>query len=319
MDDLRAGTSGFSAQGLALSGSAGSASGGFGLAGPAGKGGKLLVPAEDNRWGVFVTGVGEVTRLGDTDNARGYDLRTGGFTLGVDCRLTPHFALGVTAGYARTGIDLNHGGSITVDGGKLGLYATYFDGGFYVDAAVSGGLNAYATSRAALRGAARGSEDGGEFDALLATGYDWKRGGLTVGPTANLQYTNTSLGGFTERGSLAPLRYGAQHGESLRTALGAKASYDWKVGGVLIRPEVRAAWQHEFGDTAYELRSSFANGGGGTFTTAGPEAGDDRLLVGAGFAVQWSARTSTYVYYDGEFGRSNYRSDNVSAGFRLAF
>ena len=319
MDDLRAGASGFSASGFAMSGSAGMTSGGFGLAGPEGKGGKVMVPAADNRWGVFVTGVGEFAKIGDTANARGYDLTTGGFTLGVDYKLTPNFALGVNAGYARTGIDLNHGGRITVDGGKLGLYATYFTGGFYADAAVSGGLNGYSTRRSALRGDARGSENGGELNALFATGYDWKVGALTLGPTASFQYTYASLGSFTESGSLAPLHYGAQHGESLRSAVGAKASYDWKIGGVLIRPEVRAAWQHESGTTAYAINSSFAHGGGGTFTTHGPETGRDSLLVGAGFAVQWSERTSTYVYYDGELFRSNFDSHNISGGVRVAF
>ena len=319
MDDLRAGSNGFSAQGLALGGSAGSYSGGFGVGGPAGKGGKMMEPAADNRWGVFVTGTGEFTKIGDTSNARGYDLNTGGFTLGVDYKLTPSFALGVMSGYARTGIDLNHGGRITVDGGKLGLYATYFTGGFYADAAVSGGLNGYTTRRSALRGDARGSENGGEVDALFATGYDLKMGALTLGPTASFQYGYTSLGSFTESGSLAPLHYGSQHGESLRTALGAKASYDWKIGGVLVRPEVRAAWQHEAGESAYAITSSFANGGGGNFTTHGPSTGRDSLILGGGVAVQWSERLSTYVYYDGEIGRTNLDTHSISGGVRVAF
>ena len=60
-----------------------------------------------------------------------------------------------------------------MDGARAGLYATYFTGtGFYADAAVTGGLNAYETRRTALRGTARGSENGGEINALVATGYD---------------------------------------------------------------------------------------------------------------------------------------------------
>jgi len=30
-----------------------------------------------------------------------------------------------------------------------------------------------------------------------------------------------------------------------------EATYDWQVGGVVIRLEVRAAWQHEFGDSSF--------------------------------------------------------------------
>ena len=50
-----------------------------------------------------------------------------------------------------------------------------------------------------------------------------------------------------------------------------------------------------------------------------PEIGDDSLLVGAGVAVLWNERTSTYVFYDGELLRSNYSSNNVSGGVRLSF
>ena len=317
--DIRDGSSGFSAGGYAMSGSAASSSGTLGVAGPAGKGGKELVAPADQRLGFFVTGVGEFTKLGDTDNARGYDLTTGGFTLGVDYRLTPNFALGLMAGYARTGIDLSRNGRITVDGGRLGVYATYFTGGFYADAAVTGGLNGYETRRSALRGTARGSENGGELNALIAAGYDWKSGALTVGPTASFQYTHVGIGGFTEHGSLAPLTYGSQRAESLRSAVGAKASYDWHVGSVVIKPEVRASWQHEYADSGFAFNARFAQRGGGTFTVDGPEKDRDSLLAGAGVAVLWNERTSTYVYYDGEFARSNYDSHNVSGGVRLSF
>ena len=314
--DIRAGSSGFSSSGYAMSGSSSMAPG---VAGPAGKGGKELVPPADARLGFFVTGVGEFTKLGDTNNARGYDLATGGFTLGVDYRLTPNFAIGLMAGYASTGIDLSRSGHISVDGGKIGIYATYFTGGFYADAAVTGGLNGYETRRTALQGTARGSENGTELNALVAAGYDWKRGALTVGPIASFQYTYVGIGSFTEHGSLAPLAYGSQRAESLRSAVGAKASYDWHVGGVVIKPEVRASWQHEYADSGFAFDTRFAKGGGGTFTVDGPEKDRDSLLVGAGVAVIWNERTATYVYYDGEFARSNFDSNNVSGGVRLSF
>ena len=105
----------------------------------------------------------------------------------------------------------------------------------------------------------------------------------------------------------------------MQTTLGFKASYDWKVGGVIIRPEIRAAWLHEYGDRSYGLNASFANGAGNNFLVHGPTLGCDSLLLGAGFAIQCSERYSTYFYYDGEFGRSNYDRNAVSGGVRIAF
>jgi outer membrane autotransporter protein len=321
MDDVRAGSTGFSSAGFTMNGSSPNFS--VGLAGPTGVEGKsgpsVLAPIPENRWGVFVAGLGEFTHVDSTENARGFDLQTGGVTCGVDYRIGSNFAVGLIAGYAHTNADLPNSGNMDVNSGKFGLYATAFSGGFYLDSAVTGGISEYDSHRTALLGTASGSTDGGDINVLVNGGYDWKKGGLSVGPTASFQYTYVNFNGFTESGSLAPLKINDQHVDSIRTAFGVKASYDWKIGKVLIRPELRAAWQHEYGNSAYSIAASFANGAGSSFTVSSPRIGRDSLLLGAGFAVLWSDRISTYVYYDGELGRTNYQSNSVSAGIRLTF
>ena len=352
-DDIRSGANGFSAAGLAINGGGPSYSGGFGIttgvAGPSGSDGKEskevknVVPAE-NRWGAFLSGTGEWVNVSGTDNAHGYDLASGGFTLGVDYKVCPNFAIGLMAGYTGTTADLTNHGRVWVNGGNIGLYATFFQnsapcpaptmskdskevappapsqpGGFYADVAATGGYSSYDTRRGALQGTARGDTDGGNINALFGMGYDFKSGGLTFGPTASFNYTYTGTDGCTEHGSLAPLNIHGGQGESLRSAFGLKASYDCKLGSILFKPELRAAWQHEYGDNVYSLDSDLANGGGGTFTVGGPKLGRDSALVGAGFAVQFSERCSTYLYYDGELGRTNYISNAVTGGVRVSF
>ena len=268
---------------------------------------------------MFLTGIGDFTNVNGDRNARGYDLTTGGFTLGVDYKLTPNLAIGLMGGYAGTGIDLPNSGRILADSGTVGLYGTYFQGGFYVDTAVSGSYNSYDSHRTALEGDARGDTDGGQLNVLFATGYDFKFGGLTIGPTGTFQYTYVNIDGFSERGSLAPLSFGSQSVDSLTSAFGIKASYDLKLGGAVVRPELRLAWQHEYGDRSYEWGASFGALGGGAFDVQGPEVGRDSLLIGAGFAIQWNDWVSTYLYYDGDIGRENYTSHNVSGGVRVSF
>jgi len=357
-DDIRSGTNGFSAAGLAFNGDNPAFSGLFqtGVAGPTGGAtrgnGKEYKNSEpvgalpdEQKWGAFLSGTGEWVSVGNTENARGYDLTSGGFTLGVDYKCTPNFAIGVAAGYTGSSADLVDRGRVYVNGGQVGLYATFFQNeqaaavpmmskdaakaapapavstakGFYADVAVFGGYNSYDTRRSALQGQARGETDGGELNALFGAGYDFKAGGLTFGPTATFNYTNVSTNGFTEHGSLAPLDVHGGTGESLRSAFGLKASYDWKCGGILIKPEIRAAWQHEYGDAAYALDSSFANGAGNSFLVNGPQLGRDSALIGAGIAIQFNERMATYFYYDGELGRKNYESNSVTGGVRVAF
>jgi outer membrane autotransporter protein len=327
-DDLRNGANGFSSAGMAMQGSGPGYSGPLkfrtGVAGPTGSEGKqsktIYDPAPDNRWGVFLTGVGEWVDVGGNGNARGYDIRTGGFTFGVDYKVTPNFAFGVSAGYAGTGADLTNGGRVLINGGKLGLYATYFTGGFYMDAAATGGYNSYDTKRRSIQGTARGDTEGGEFNALIGGGYDIKAGNWSFGPTANVQYTYVGIDDYREHGSLAPLQIQRQNAESLRTAVGFRTSYNITLrNGLIIRPEVRAAWQHEFGDRNFEIASRFASGAGSTFNVNGPETGRDSLLLGAGVALQFNEYLSIYLYYDGQVARTDYESHNVSGGVRIAY
>ena len=321
MEDIRAGGTGFSSSGFALNGSAPNFSGGFaGVTGPEGKSGPpVMAPTPENRWGVWVTGIGEFANVDSTNDAAGYDIQSGGVTLGVDYRFTSYFAIGLTAGYANINADLPNGGSLDVNAGQLGLYATVFGSGFYADAAVTGGPSGYDSRRTALLGSANGNTDGGNFNVLIAAGYDWQKGGLSIGPTANFQYTYVGFSSFTESGSLAPLTFPSQNAESERTAFGMKASYDWKVGRVTIKPEISLAWQHEFGDQSYSIVSSFANGAGNSFTVNSPQVGRDSLLIGAGAAVLLSERISVYAYYDGQLLSTNYESNSVSAGVRMTF
>jgi autotransporter-associated beta strand protein len=319
--NIHAGSTGFSSAGFALSGAASSAGGFAGVSGPEGKSGPpVFASTPSNRWGVFLTGLGEFTNVDSTSTAPGYDVNTGGFTLGVDYRVTPNFAIGLTAGYAHTSVGIDSpGGSIDVNAGKIGMYATIFGNGFYLDAAVSGGPSGYTTRRTALQGTANGSTNGGDVDILVAGGYDWQKGNLTIGPTASFQFSYVGLSSFTETGSLAPLQFPDQNTESERTAFGAKATYEWKAGGITVLPQVSAAWQHEFGSTEYSVVASLASGAGNTFSVSGPHIGRDSILVGAGATFILNERVSTYIYYDGEFARTNYLSNNVSGGVRISF
>jgi outer membrane autotransporter protein len=240
-------------------------------------------------------------------------------TVGVDYRATPNFVVGVTAGYTGTGADLAEGGKLDVNGGRIGTYATYYNGGFHADAAVGVGYNSYETERRGLDGTARGKTEGAEVTASLGAGYDWTLEALTLGALSSLEYTYIGLDGFTESGSLAPLRLASQHAQSLRSRLGFKAVYDWQVKGRLVRPEFRAVWQHEYGDRSYGIDSQLATGAGGNFTVYDPKVGRDSLLLGVGGTVLWSPRTSTYLFYDGELYRKESEAHNISGGVRISF
>ncbi len=314
LDDIRSGSNGFSAAGFAprVSGKEESR---HGTIAPV----AAFLPSPQNRWGIFLTGTGEFVNVGDDFNARGYDIVTGGFTLGLDYRVSANFAVGLNAGYARSEADLVDRGRVTVDGGKLGFFATYFSGGFYLDGIVGGGFNNYETRRAALLGQARGTTSGGEFNTLVGTGFDWKCRGWRFGPTATWQYATVGFDRFNEKGSLAPLHLADQSQDSLRSTAGVRLAYECRAGRVLVKPEVRAGWQHEFADTAYPIESRFASGAGRSLTVRGPKLGRDSALLGAGVGVQWSERFTTYLSYEGQVGRRNSDAHRIGGGVGISF
>ena len=188
-------------------------------------------------------------------------------------RLSDHFVLGLTLGYARSEADLIDGGKITSDGGKAAVYALYHHGGFYTEALVGGGTNSYDTRRAGLGGRAYGDTDGRQFDAYLGLGYDLHLSRVTLTPMASLLYTQVGIDGFDERGSLAPLHIESQEQDSLRSRVGLRAAYTATLGAARVTPSFSAQWQHEYLETELPIDARFANGAGGVFTVHGPEAG----------------------------------------------
>ena len=274
---------------------------------------------EDKRWSYFLEGAGEFSNVGSTNNASGYDFTTAGVSLGLDYRLNEHFALGFSGGYANTDADLVNRGGIRLNGGKAGVYATVFGGGFYADVLAGTGIGSFDTTRSSLQGRAQGSTNGWELDTLINGGYDIHLGRLSFGPTVSLAYTQATLDGFTEHGSLVPLQFGSQSQDSLRTNLGGKISYATQLKGITITPEVRVSWQHEYLDSTQSIGSRFANAPETGFTAYGPTTGRDSALVSAGISLQLSRAISVYSYYDGQVGRQNFSSNNVSGGVKIDF
>lgn len=332
LEDVRQGSTGFSDSGFAVSDTHGAqnfdgktilAPDGKSVLSPDGKDSRgpqeFVAPSvpNDPRWGFFISGTGELGDLESTSTARGSSFTTGGVTVGADYRVNRHFVLGVALGYANTSSDLSRGGNLDIDSGKGSLYGTYYDGGFYLNGIVGGGYSSYDTKRRTLGGFARGETDGTDFNALLGTGYDVHLGAFTVGPVASLQFATVGLDSFSEHGALGALRVDSQSQDSLKSAVGLKASYAAKLGRVVLTPEVRAQWQHEYEDSRSTIDAGF--GSGRSFSVTGPRIGRDGLLLDAGVSAQLNANVALFVFYTGEIGRENYTVHSVNGGLRLSF
>jgi fibronectin-binding autotransporter adhesin len=270
------------------------------------------------RWGIWGNGYGDWVNLDGTDLAKGYQFTTGGMSAGIDYLITDRLAVGIFGGYSHTWTDLRPG-SIDVDTGRGGLYATYFNQGWWVNAAIWGGGNSYSTSRQALEGSANGDTSGWEMSTFGEAGYNFHLAALTIGPTVALQFTRVGYDGFTEHGSLVPLNVHSGNQNSLRSDVGIQGTYTLPVGKITLIPYFRAAWEREYKYTDLPISFGASDFPGVTATLNGPKEGRDSAIVNAGVGVQWTQRISTFIQYQGELGRSNYDSNGVNGGISFSF
>jgi outer membrane autotransporter protein len=293
-----------------------------GVAGPAGpvddKGSKEVIPPPENRLSIFANGSGEFVSVGDSFNASGYNFDSAAATLGIDYRFNEHFVAGVLVNYTGTTADLVDGGRLNANAFRGGVYASLFGGGAYLNAFVGGADSNYDVSRQGLGSFVHGETNGADFNAMIATGYDFHVGGATFGPVGSFQYTYTGVDSFNESGSLDPLHINSGRGDSYLTNVGARATYDWHFGSMVLIPEVRATWQHEYGDTFDEISATMLFGSP-AFTVTSSPIGRDSLVLNAGFTLQITPLLSAYAFYDGELARTHYEANNVLAGFRYSF
>ncbi len=258
------------------------------------------------RWGSFVSGTGVFT-------SRGSDFTTGAVTFGADYRVADNFVIGAALGYAHTFVPLHAGGSFEINSGLISLFATAYNKGFFVDGIVGVGYHSYDTERASTGGFARGDTDGASIHTYLGGGYDCHFGAFTIGAIASLRYTDVAVDGFTEHGSLAPIRVTSGSLDVLQSAVGLRLAYAWKVGGVIVIPQVRMQWGHEFLDTRGTVNPREP------FTPQRTQLGRDSFLLDAGASLRLSPAVSVFGFYSGDIGRENYTSHSVNAGVSVSF
>ncbi|WP_237764043.1 autotransporter domain-containing protein [Terrimicrobium sacchariphilum] len=285
----------------------------------------LLTPSPDNKWGVWALGNGIFSKVTSVSQIPNYRFQSGGFLVGADYAWSENFATGVFGGYQGTYAKYGNGSMSSVNSALFGGYATYQNGGFYSDAIVSGGYNGYIAKRAiqfsTIDRTARANPDGGQFSTYLDAGHDWQVGGFTFGPLVSAQYTYAGIAPFSETGADSlDLRLEQQNANSLRTNVGGRIAYTWNAGShVVLIPEVRMFWQHEYLQNSTAIGASLDGGAGESFDYMTTVPGRDSVFAGAGVSAQFGEDFNAFVYYNTDFGRQDYLSQMISTGLGWKF
>jgi outer membrane autotransporter protein len=289
--------------------------------GSSGSSSDIFAKTLDNPWSVYMDGGGEFVDVPGTTNAAGYNVSSGDFSLGLDRWVNKQLVVGGGITYDGSTVGLTGSGHIDMDSYLGEIYTAWFSQGLHIEGMVGGGINSYNTHRQGLQGIANGSTDSLEWNALLGSGYDWHNGPWSYGPQLVLQYMSADIDAFTEKGSLAPMHIESQSADAFHTQVGADLRYRNYVPPTLtfITPDLSIAWDHNYLNDSFALRSRLASGAGDIFTVHGPGLGSDSVVVALGVTVQWKPNFSTYLRYTLQAGSNGYEANAIDAGLQLNF
>ena len=239
-----------------------------------------------SRWnglGVFASGLVESLNRDITTFQDGYKSNILGITAGADYRFSKKLVAGLALSYSNTDGDFRSGGNFSTNSYGGLLFSSYLptDRTFMQ---VTGGYtrNNYLVARVAsanvgnnparfpgtpgavndVSGIASSNSNGNVFNLGLLTGYDHPIGRFSIGPRVGVNYSNTKIGDYGERGSTGvELTYDNQWINSLQSVLGVQGSAAFSTGlGVLV-PQFNADYIHEFANSQRFINVQFAQDG----------------------------------------------------------
>jgi outer membrane autotransporter protein len=241
---------------------------------------------------------------------------------GVSFRMTNNLAVLFDYNHTDAKTD-NNGGKTDVDSYSPGLFATFFDHGFYANGLFSFGYNQYSNNRdiAFMNETAHSSPTGQQYVGSGDLGYDFHQDKNWVwGPVAGATYTHLDIDSFTENGAPgADLNVASQSVDSLRSRLGGHVIYQTMVQDTLLQPNLSLMWQHEYLDSSSGITSSFADFTAPSFSTQTAAPSRDSALISVGLTATLNNSLALYLNYLADVGASDYWAQSVVGGFKARF
>lgn len=275
-------------------------------------------------WIAPLGGRGEIEADG---NASGIDWKLGGLAGGYEGPVhtaTGHAWIGFGFGYlgSRSAIDDLLSTHDTEDFG-LGAYGGWTDGSWSVSGSLAYMASSIATSR---------TIEFGSVDRVAAAKY-WAHSvgvsgevaynfdiapDITLSPLATLDAGWSGHGGFAETGAGSLNLSGeAESWTRLDAGLGIAFAYVMPTEVGLLSIEGRVVWEHALADAIPTQAMDFEGSPTG-FLVRGPNAGRDRLHVGAGLTLDVSDDVSLSARYDGRLSEDGI-NQTATLGLNVRF
>ena len=207
------------------------------------------------------------------------------------------------------------------DGFYLGAYGAWTDGAWNLAGSLSYGGTRVSTERniAFMGTTAEASYWTHTIGLSGEAAYAFDLADTTkLAPLFTLDAGWSGHGGFTETGAGAlNLTSGSQSWTRLDAGLGLALTHTVLTESGKVTLEGRAVWEHAFSDVVPSQALALAGSSSG-FTVLGPDAGRDRLRIGAGLSWDVSDDMTLRARYDGLFS-GNQANHAASLGLHVRF
>lgn len=279
--------------------------------------------ADNGLWarGFGLTGAADA-RSGFAD---GYDYRGAGLQGGYDIRLGENALLGLSAGYARTNIEMDRVGSeASVNSWLLGLYASTSMGALDLSGQFGASINDHESGRDAdILGTiyrAKSNYDGLTLSGSAEMGYNINAGSWTVRPVAGLDVFHIHTDSYTETGAPgANLTQNAYDDYLVRSTLGFGVSTQFDAGFLgTVLPSADMRWGHDLDQADATSDWSFAGTPGSGFQVSGNQLDRDALLVNLGLQAYATDALSLGLSASGDF-RDNAQGGAMALNMRYSW
>ena len=183
-----------------------------------------------NNWSVWSEGnisVGEI----DSDGISSLrDITTNGITLGIDNKIDDNHILGAALRVGKDDVNVGSSGhSLDTDAYSLSFYATApHTDQTYIDINFGVGFLEMDLSRSHASGAILGNRDGKQLYGSIVYSAELEKNDINLSPYGRIDGGYTKLSSFSEKGTIAALRYDEQTIKSAIISLGILADDEIK-------------------------------------------------------------------------------------------
>lgn len=305
-----------------------------------------------DRWGWFVDGSFGYGDKQATVQEDAFDFDGQEVTIGMDHRLSSNLVVGLIFGHSDKEIDFDSSLSI-VDGGLNTrgmsgiLFAMLESNAAYVTGSLGYQKLTHDMSRRitypslnpgvdSVDSTASSSSRSSSFLVTLGAGYSWRRNAFSAEPMLELNYSDTSMGAFTESSvdnldaTVANdpfnMRIAGQSIKSLDVATGLKLQYVLapRIGALIPYLAARHHWEMEngarviagqFADALDQIGSQSST----VFALSTDRPDDAYYTMAAGCTLVMGSGMNGFMQYLKVFGLENYSDAVLTGGFRYEF